>query len=277
MKPIQTILVPTDLSEDAMDVLALAIDLARRHGAAVQVMYIRRALEDDAWSPLRLSPEQAVLRESPEKMLRDLIDRQLRGLRTDEVQVTVDAPHSHSVSAGILRQARAGEVDLIVMGLPGRRGPTRRRPGHTVLAVVREAPCPVLAVPPGGLPPSAAFERIVVVADPAEAHGPAVTLAEALATAYEARLAVLPPAEDTPVADRYGAGPEAWREVARTQEADLLVVHLPDASGDDPTTAIASLLSEASCPVLIVGPTVQPHAAPTGSSVAREAAGTASG
>ncbi|RMH69759.1 MAG: universal stress protein [Bacteroidetes bacterium] len=276
MKPIQTILVPTDLSEDAMDLLALAIDLARRHGAAVQVMYIRRALEDDAWSPLRLSPEQAVLRESPENMLRDLIDRQLRGLRTDEVQITVDAPHSHSVSAGILRQARASEADLIVMGLSGRRGQTRRRPGHTVLAVVREAPCPVLTVPPG-FPPGAAFERIVVVADPAEAHEPAVTLAQALATAYGARLAVPHPAEDAPVADRYGAGPEAWREVARTQETDLLVVHLPDASGDDPTTVIASLLSEASCPVLIVGPAVQPHAAPAGSSVARDAAGTASG
>jgi nucleotide-binding universal stress UspA family protein len=49
-------------------------------------------------------------------------------------------------SQAILRHARAGKFDLIVMGTHGRKGVARLVLGSTAESVLRDAPCPVLVV-----------------------------------------------------------------------------------------------------------------------------------
>lgn len=219
MKPIQTILVPTDLSEDAVQVLALAIDLARRHDAAIQVVYIRGGMEDDAWSPLRLSPEQAVLHESPERMMRDLIDTRLQDVDTTSVRIEVDAPHSSSVTAGILTYAKKYDADLIVMATHARRGMRRWLHSSAAVDVVREAPCPVLVVRPDTVLPGATFERILVAVDFAAHSEPALAYATTLAQSFGARLVLLHVLEGFPTPDLYGPEFSAMQDVTPEMEA----------------------------------------------------------
>ena len=52
----------------------------------------------------------------------------------------------------IVRYAQANGIDLIVVGTHGRTGVTRALLGSVAEAVVRLAPCPVLAVPEGAPP-----------------------------------------------------------------------------------------------------------------------------
>jgi nucleotide-binding universal stress UspA family protein len=70
--------------------------------------------------------------------------------------------------ATIIEQAVLKKADLIVMGTHGRRGFKRLLLGSVTEAVLREAPCPVLTVPPhvpAGVSPAAIFKRILCPID----------------------------------------------------------------------------------------------------------------
>jgi len=56
----------------------------------------------------------------------------------------------------IVRYARVRGIDLIVVGTHGRHGFTRRLLGSVADKVLRQAPCPVLAVPQQTPPPASA-------------------------------------------------------------------------------------------------------------------------
>ena len=58
-----------------------------------------------------------------------------------------DAVRFGDTATEILRQAAAGEADLVVIGAHARRPAVAAMVGSTADRVVREAPCPVLAVP----------------------------------------------------------------------------------------------------------------------------------
>jgi nucleotide-binding universal stress UspA family protein len=70
--------------------------------------------------------------------------------------------------AAIIDQAISKKADLIVMGTHGRRGFKRLLLGSVTEAVLREAPCPVLTVPPharAGVSEAATFKRILCPID----------------------------------------------------------------------------------------------------------------
>jgi len=64
------------------------------------------------------------------------------GLAIDDRIVERSAPASQA----IVRHARLGKFDLIVMGTHGRKGVARLVLGSTAEHVLRDAPCPVLVV-----------------------------------------------------------------------------------------------------------------------------------
>jgi nucleotide-binding universal stress UspA family protein len=90
----------------------------------------------------------------------------LSPLRLVAAQRRLEEPFEHEelVAGGqthrqILRLACERDVDLIVLGVHGRRGIDHILPGGTLCHVVRGASCPVLVV---GSPPAAERARQVV-------------------------------------------------------------------------------------------------------------------
>jgi nucleotide-binding universal stress UspA family protein/quercetin dioxygenase-like cupin family protein len=151
MPTIQTILHPTDLSDNSRYAFRLACTLARDYRARLILLHVIPApvgcvLPEAAPDPLRAAESQEPVRrwhfawpEPPDPEVR----AEHRVAEGDAVQE-------------ILGLARVERCDLIVMGTHGRTGLSRLLDGSVAEAVVRKAACPVLAVRTP--PPEAAAE-----------------------------------------------------------------------------------------------------------------------
>lgn len=118
------ILVATDFSDEAEAALGEAIDQAKHVGARLHIFHVRSAGEFEVT-----------------RLLADA-----KALAGQGVPVTV-ASASGDPAAEILRYARAHAIDRIVLGTHGRTGVRRAILGSVVERVLREAACPVVAVP----------------------------------------------------------------------------------------------------------------------------------
>jgi nucleotide-binding universal stress UspA family protein len=154
MKPMKTILHPTDFSECAMRALSLAGSLARdRYARLILLHVVPKAApggqpEAGAQTERRLWDLQTYGQEMAER---------LRRLDVPAVPCAVERLVEEGEPAeAILRKAAETACDLIVMGTHGRSGEIRRLMGSVAEAVTREAYCPVVTV---ALPARAAAER----------------------------------------------------------------------------------------------------------------------
>jgi nucleotide-binding universal stress UspA family protein len=141
--PFRTILCPTDLSAAGNTAVAYAKRLARESHAHLTLM---TAVEWPAGAAVRFGPIaeiQEQLEESARKELRRLLPRPT-GDRPAKALVV-----QGKASAAIVKLARAGSVDLIVMGLSGSDAQDVRVLGSTTHRVIRQGAWPVLTVPPG--------------------------------------------------------------------------------------------------------------------------------
>lgn len=128
------ILVPTDFSPAAG--AALAVVRATFPDALTEVLHV---------APVRGRPEQV-----------EALRGQLGALGGDSLAFGAPAPE-------ILRCAREGHADLIALGRVGPHRPERGRIGAVAERVLREAPMPVLTVPPES--PAALPGRVLVLMD----------------------------------------------------------------------------------------------------------------
>jgi nucleotide-binding universal stress UspA family protein len=149
MKPIRKILVPTDFSDHSKEALAWAIDLARRFDARLTVAH--------AYQPVAMAlPDGYVMQSAPSlaTMLSDLEDALAKIKREAEAggaNVPIDTQLLQGPAfAEIVRFAREGSFDLIVIATHGRTGLKHALLGSVAEKVVRKAPCPVLTVRPAG-------------------------------------------------------------------------------------------------------------------------------
>jgi nucleotide-binding universal stress UspA family protein len=138
MLPINTILHPTDFSQQSDDAFGLACSLAKDHGARLIVLHVREipVAVYGEFGHLPVEPEdQGAIRE--------------RLTRVVPTQPAVRIEHhliSGDAATGILRFAETVPCDLIVMGTHGRTGLGRLVMGSVADQVVRKAPCAVLTV-----------------------------------------------------------------------------------------------------------------------------------
>ncbi|HMB89420.1 MAG TPA: universal stress protein [Rhodothermales bacterium] len=192
---LQKILVPTDFSACADQALAYALDLARRHGAEVHLLHVIGAIEGDAYSPLRHSPEAHVRQETPDKITYNLLQSTLDKYDAEGVHIELVKRHGSAVVALLLKYVQAEDIDLIVLGTHGRQGVKRFIMGSVAERVVRQAPCSVLTVREQEDPPTEAgasqIQRILVPIDFSEHSKPLLQVAQALALAYGAQLDLL--------------------------------------------------------------------------------------
>jgi nucleotide-binding universal stress UspA family protein len=139
---IRRILCPMDFSEPAALGLEYARSLARAFRARLLLLHV-----------LEWFPDESPMVDSccvGEYQVDLASEARLRMASLARVQ---PCEHEEHVSTGlphvkVLRLAQERHVDLIVLGVHGRREIDRLLPGSTVTHVLREAHCPVLAVCP---------------------------------------------------------------------------------------------------------------------------------
>ena len=159
------IICPVDFSESSVRAFAHAAAIARWYDAQLTVLHVVPTFEPiqvrgDLGDPVRVvtpMPREQVL----EEMSRTL------DLAAVSPRATPIA-ESGDPQTTIVDQAVSKKADLIVMGTHGRRGFKRLLLGSVTEAVLREAPCPVLTVPPhapAGVSEAVTFKRILCPID----------------------------------------------------------------------------------------------------------------
>ena len=143
---IRKILVPTDFSAHSKEGQGWAAELARRYEASLTLVHV--------YQPISYAlPEGYVLPSA--NLLADLEVNLGRALDQAKAELErtsglrVDTALMQGVPfAEIIRFAREGSYDLIVLSTHGRTGLRHALLGSVAEKVVRKAPCPVLTVRP---------------------------------------------------------------------------------------------------------------------------------
>jgi nucleotide-binding universal stress UspA family protein len=154
MKPIKTILHPTDFSPESSYALDLACALARGQGARIVILHAvpspTPVVGADVADLAKAEAAQRELKSYEEEMRARLSD-----LRTPDSKLRIERLLKEGeVAATILHVADELACDLIVMGTHGRSRIYQFMMGSVAAAVSREAHCPVVTVklPPACLP-----------------------------------------------------------------------------------------------------------------------------
>jgi nucleotide-binding universal stress UspA family protein len=146
MFDIKRILVLVDFAECSQRALEVALELAAKYGASVEVLHV-------AITPPYMTPSVAVSlgpirMDELEEMGRREAEQQLDGMIAKTANAAGIGIRSTVVS-GLPPEvilASAQNADLLVMGTHGRRGISRMFLGSVTERVVRECPKPVLVV-----------------------------------------------------------------------------------------------------------------------------------
>ena len=195
-----SLLVPLDRSSFAEQALPLALAIARRAHARLDLVEVHAlyALEDPTAGRARFEPERDAQRKQQEQLYLDATATWLTSVSPAAVSTGVLAGSvvlAETVADSILERARAGKADLIVMASHG-RGPLRRFVAGSVAdELIRRAGVPVLLVRPGETPPAIfpepTLENILIPLDGSalaeQVLGPALDLARLM----EARCTLL--------------------------------------------------------------------------------------
>ena len=144
----KNILVPTDFSDFSKYALNYAVAFAQTFGAKITLIHVTPEKELDSIRQVSTFFEPGQLenllkeRESEDrKQLEEFIPSELRK------GITVDTIHTVGVPfLDIIKTAKQGEVDLIVIATHGRSGVSHMLFGSVAEKVVRQAPCPVLSI-----------------------------------------------------------------------------------------------------------------------------------
>jgi nucleotide-binding universal stress UspA family protein len=221
MPKIERILCPVDFSECSAKAYDYAYSLALHYRAQLYVEHVIQLLA--AAYPYYAFPDVAGsalyedLSQGAEERLQEMVQRH----RADGVKVEA-AIHKGFVPDSILAYAAEIRPDLIVMGTHGRRGLDRWVMGSVTEAILRKAPCPVLAVRkpahdfvnPQHVEEPVHLRKILLCTDFSACAQRAGQYALSLAQEYDAELTLLHVIEDFPE-DR---APAVMREAQRKLE-----------------------------------------------------------
>jgi len=141
-KPFTHVLVPTDFGESSSRALAVAVELAKKYGAALTLLHTYEipsyagpgsfAAPVDFLTPVREAAEAE-------------LDRELKELKK-EVPKADGIVRFGAPSQEIVKEIGLTHADLVVMGTHGRRGVTHALLGSVAERTVRTSPVPVMTV-----------------------------------------------------------------------------------------------------------------------------------
>ncbi len=142
----RALLVATDMSDVSAPSAIYAADLAQRTGAPIVVLHvvsprsIAESVAQGRYADVYLSDVRGSLR----WWFTKYVPAPIRAGVNVMAMATVGQPE-HEIST----VARAVKPRMVVMSTHGRAGLARAVLGSVAEAVLRHAPCPVLAIPPG--------------------------------------------------------------------------------------------------------------------------------
>ena len=136
----ETILLPTDGSENAQLATERAIDTAARHDATLHVQYVVEMTQED---PTQTSPEEKLTKERKEG--EDVIEA------VEQQATEAGVETGTNIERGVPRttiEEYAGEydIDLITISSTGASGVSEKLLGTVAKYIVNEAPADVLIV-----------------------------------------------------------------------------------------------------------------------------------
>jgi nucleotide-binding universal stress UspA family protein len=137
------ILVPTDFSDGAMHALRLAVTLARESGGHVTVFHCAPPVDLLGHGTV----ENALYYGALMDQLAEELERLLTRTVGDEIPEGLSHDHAHVIGFPpdeIVRRAKHGSYDLVVMGTHGRTGVDRVLMGSVTERVIRRSEVPVL-------------------------------------------------------------------------------------------------------------------------------------
>ena len=134
------VLVATDGSEHAMKAVRRALELAEREGAKISLMSVAYFSKDD------FDEMPPRIQEKLERQARDALERGRvifteKGIRVETILETGVVPANN-----IIKRAKEGGFDLILLGSTGLTGIERVLMGSTAAKVVAHAPCSVSVI-----------------------------------------------------------------------------------------------------------------------------------
>jgi nucleotide-binding universal stress UspA family protein len=146
MKQVQKILFPIDFTSPFDSMVPWVSMFAEKFGATVYVLFVTQDLSNFSTffvphGNIQSFQEEAVA--SARKKMDAVAKQSFKNFPKLETRVEVGAPADK-----ILDVAQKEQVDLIIMGVHGRKGLDRAIFGSVADKVVQGAPCPVLTVHP---------------------------------------------------------------------------------------------------------------------------------
>ena len=170
------ILCPIDFDEHSGRAVARAQDLARRHGAELNLLHVLPVRAESILLPRPVAGPES------ERAARGHLDELAGMIRETGVRCTVALAHGDPAFQ-ILQHARELGADVIVMATHGRKGVPRVVLGSVTEAVLHATPCPLLTIPPRAGAAGASFRRVLCAVDFSPSS--AATFNQALAMVQE--------------------------------------------------------------------------------------------
>ena len=138
---IGNILVPIDFSEQSIDALVYAREMAGLFDSALHLVHVveKKNMPEFYFSARPAGEALHAIEESSREALKELLNK----VRLADARMTVS---SGAVVERISELAAESNADMIVMATHGLTGLKRQLLGSVAEATVREAPCPVLTV-----------------------------------------------------------------------------------------------------------------------------------
>ena len=232
--PPRRILVAVDFGDASSRALRVGGDLARTFGGSLAAVHA----ETFEAPPYFTSEQLKVIEQQRRAARREAVHYlartagQLAGM--DVEPIITDAPPAEAIMDA------SRDVDLIVMGTHGRRGPARWWAGSVAERIAREAPVPVLIVRAGNAPTAQIFKSIAIIARRGTFDGPARRYAKGLALEFNGE---------------YSQESAASLRDAAIEQATLVVIARPGANTSTlASSAVERALRACHRPVLLVPP-----------------------
>jgi nucleotide-binding universal stress UspA family protein len=143
MKQIKKILVPTDFSASAAKAFDFACQLAKKFDAAIKLIHVYRS---DFGMPVPESMAYQMLEARKDDALRKMETF----LKSKDLAIKIESNVEMGFPSDLLSdytKSKDESIDLVVMGTKGEHNLAERILGSVTSAVIRDAACPVLAVP----------------------------------------------------------------------------------------------------------------------------------
>jgi len=145
----EKILVPLDGSEHSVRALGSAVQIAKKFDGKITLIHVYSRVWPIVMPHTTIMPEATIiipkLIEAARKAGADILSDGEKKVKAEKVQVETLLKEGHTVEE-ILKTAREGEFDLIVMGARGLSRIKEILLGSVSDGVMRHARCPVLVV-----------------------------------------------------------------------------------------------------------------------------------